>query len=155
MRMSLPFDDLLQNYSRRAGRVLLLLVVVAMTTSCRRSSDRVDVYPVQGDVRCQGQPTVGALVVFHPLDTSEKLQKLRPAGTVDATGKYVLSTYEPGDGAPPGKYRVTVIWPSPGQGEHPGPDRFGGRYTNPNGSPLTAAVTSGENHIEPFDLPQK
>ena len=129
----------------------LILLAIAASTSCGRS-DRIAVHPVEGSVRFGGEPAVGALVVFHPLDASEDFQRLRPAGTVDADGRYVLSTYEPQDGAPPGQYRVTVVWAGPGTGERPGPDRFGGKYANPNASPLTAAVREGGNHLEPFDL---
>jgi hypothetical protein len=150
MKSQRPFRDPSHDWPGRGRRVLLVLVAV-VAASCSRS-DRVTVFPVQGIVQGQGKPATGALVVFHPLDASEALQKLRPAGNVDADGKFFLSTYAPRDGAPPGKYRVTVVWASPAQDERPGPDRFGGRYANPKESPLMATVTEGDNHIEPFVL---
>ena len=63
----------------------LILLAIAASTSCGRS-DRIAVHPVEGSVRFGGEPAVGALVVFHPLDASEDFQRLRPAGTVDADG---------------------------------------------------------------------
>jgi hypothetical protein len=139
----------------RHGSFLVIAVALAATgVSCCRS-DRTVVHPTQGSVRFQGQPATGALVVFHPLDTSPEMQKLRPGGNVEADGKYYLSTYGPKDGAPAGKYRVTVIWASPGSGERPGPDRLGGRYANPSTTPLTATVAEGDNQIEPFELTLK
>jgi hypothetical protein len=151
MRDSPRFRQPSQNRSQRGYFAVLLLVVAATAASCGRS-DRLLLYPVEGTVRCQGRPAVGALVVFHPQDPSEKIQKLRPAANVDAEGRYCLSTYQPRDGAPPGEYRVTVVWPSPGSGERPGPDRLGGRYAKPAQTPLAASVREGSNMLEPFDL---
>jgi hypothetical protein len=151
MKNMLPSSSPSRSWRRRGYRTFLLCVVLSTAASCGRS-DRVAVYKVEGSVRFQGKPAVGALVVFHPQNPSEKIQRLRPAGNVDAEGKYCLSTYQPRDGAPPGEYRVTVVWASPGTGERPGPDRLGGRYANPTQTPLLATVCEGDNHIEPFDL---
>ncbi|MBN1911736.1 MAG: hypothetical protein JW818_18490 [Pirellulales bacterium] len=143
------------SYRQRPARGLLVLVVplIVVAGSCGHS-DRVTVHLVEGSAFCQSKPVTGALVVFHPLDPSEKLQKLRPAGKVDAEGRFVLSTYGPKDGAPEGEYRVTIVWASAAVEGKPGPDRFGGRYASPQKSPLTATVTAGKNTIEPFDLQQ-
>jgi hypothetical protein len=49
-------------------------------------------------------------VVFHPKDNADP-QAPRPFGTAGADGSFGLTTSRPGDGAPAGEYRVTVIWP--------------------------------------------
>ena len=126
-------------------RLLSFSMMLVSLASCG-SSDRIAVYPIEGTVTCNGNPTVGAMVVFHPVNPTEKTKKVRSAGKVDAEGRYWLSTYGPKDGAPAGEYRVTIIWPGAGDGgDAPGPDRFGGKYANPNASPLKATVVAGSN----------
>ncbi|HEV3344879.1 MAG TPA: hypothetical protein VG125_31165, partial [Pirellulales bacterium] len=53
-----------------------------------------------------------------------------------------MSTYELNDGAPAGRYAVTITWPganprSNGEGDEEiqGPDQLGGRYSNPQRPP--------------------
>jgi len=137
-------------FARRVCSAVLLLALVA-ATSCSRS-DRVAGYPVEGVARCQGQPAAGALIVFHPKDAPKDVQKLLPTATVDADGRFSLSTYEPFDGAPAGSYRVTVTWPSLVNGEARGTDRLGGRYSKAAQSPLAATVREGDNQLQPFNL---
>jgi hypothetical protein len=62
-----------------------------------------EVYPVAGTVLYRGEPVEGAVVAFQ----SENATKLA-TGTTDPQGRFELSTYEPGDGAVPGKHKVTV-----------------------------------------------
>lgn len=131
---------------------LLIFVPLVLLASCG-TSDRLPVYSVEGTVTYNGSPTVGAMVVYHPINPTEKMKKVRPAGKVDAEGRFRLSTYGPKDGAPAGEYRVTVIWPGPGgEGDSPGPDRFRGKYTNPNTSPLKATVVAGSNEPVKWEL---
>lgn len=58
--------------------------------------------PVSGTVTLAGKPVAGAAVVFTP-------EEGHPAtGTTDSAGQFELSTFQLGDGALPGKHRVTV-----------------------------------------------
>ena len=79
----------------------------------RRSSiwitaDRLQVFPVEGQISYEGRPLPGALVVFHPQGGGSKAP--RPTGYADKEGKYRLTTYTKQDGAPAGPYSVTVEW---------------------------------------------
>lgn len=151
------------NRSRRGTSIRLAAVVAAgslVLASC--GEHRELAFPVRGQVLYHNQPAQHATVIFHPQGGSEEVQTLRPHGTVDAEGNFVLTTYDPDDGAPAGDYKVTVIWP----GESPedaldaedpehvpsGPDRLQGRYKDPETSGLTATVTEGTNDLEPFQL---
>lgn len=61
-----------------------------------------------GIVTFKGQPLSGYQVVLMPEGDR------RPAmGVTDAEGKFVLGTNAPGDGAPPGKSKVAVVWAGP------------------------------------------
>ncbi len=61
-------------------------------------------YPVTGKVLLKGQPVAGASVVFVPQSGSER----GATATSDADGSYKLTTYEHGDGARPGEYKIKV-----------------------------------------------
>ncbi len=77
---------------------------------------------------------------------------------MNAAGEFVVSSYEPGDGAPAGEYLVSVTWPEavadggdPESGGDPG-DRLGGRYANPETSGLRVTIEEGSNQLEAFAL---
>src|SRR5947209_2446802 len=63
-------------------------------------------YPVHGTVTTDGgKPLTKGMVVF---ERAEGGQPITARGEVKADGSYRLSTHKPGDGVPPGTYRVLV-----------------------------------------------
>jgi hypothetical protein len=140
-------------------KAALVLLPLAFVCGCG-SSDVITCYPVTGRVMVNGQPATGAVVVFHPVDSDEKLQELRPYGTVDSAGVYSLNCYGQGDGAPAGEYLVTIAWEvdSSGAGSDDPeasaivPDRLGGKYSEPAQSGLEAVVSSGATEVPEFAL---
>ena len=75
-------------------------------------SGRVPVYPVRGKVTLDGQPAVGAYVIFYPTTKEEERVRLEPRGVTNEVGEFILRTYEAGDGAPEGDYQVITFWGS-------------------------------------------
>jgi len=70
--------------------------------------------------------------------------------TVQAPGSGSITV----DGAPAGKYALTVTWPSPPPpGKEEGHDRFKGRYGDRRRPIRQVEVTPGENVLEPVRLP--
>jgi hypothetical protein len=92
------------------------------------------------------------LVHFHPVGSSDE-GTLVPQGEVRADGVFHLTTYQFDDGAPPGKYAVTVFWGVPAKGGD-GYDRIlvPERYLKPATSGLTAVVPEQAIDLEPFTL---
>src|SRR5262249_54027885 len=90
------------------GRLLVLLSLGALLLPACSKSSRQPVHPVRGQILVEGKPAAQAIVTFHPVggDTGT----LRPSAQTDADGYFSLTTYENGDGAPEGKYSVTVTW---------------------------------------------
>jgi hypothetical protein len=85
---------------RRAGQFALL----ALSVSILGCSNRPGVVPVEGIVLLDGNPLEGATVTFLPQGDHG-----RPAsGRTDSTGAFHLTTFDKGDGAMPGEYRVVV-----------------------------------------------
>jgi uncharacterized protein YcfL len=83
--------------------VFTLVTVGIVVTGCS-SSDRPPTYPVTGTVTSQGKPIAGAAVTFVPTGTDGEAA----SALTDSEGKYALTTWEAGDGARPGQYRVKV-----------------------------------------------
>jgi hypothetical protein len=110
------------------------------------------VYPVTGQVLFEGRPAAGAVVQFHPLDQSDKDAPV-PVGQVGPDGRFRLTTYVHDDGAPHGRYAVTVFWAVPAKGG----DDFDRilvprRFLNPVTSGLTAEVPERAVELPPFLL---
>ena len=80
----------------------VLVTVGIVLTGCSNSS-RPPTYRVTGTVTLQGKPVAGAAITFVPTGEGEAASAI-----TDSEGKYALTTWEAGDGARPGEYRVKV-----------------------------------------------
>jgi hypothetical protein len=128
--------------------------------------ERIAVVPATGTIVIKSSPAAGARVRLHPVDTALAKRGLYPEGIADVAGKFALSTYVAGDGAPPGEYRVSVTWPDAAFQPKTGaqreallegaekPDRLKGRYSDPakSGLRMTIATTQPES-LPPIELP--
>jgi len=137
---------------------------VFLVTGCGDSGPKREgppTYPVSGVVTHGGAAVQGATVRFERADGSGA-----STGRTDAQGKYVLATFEPGDGAPAGDYRVTIVKMEGGGGAEAvleeDPNYTGAeeaeevevknvlpeQYANAETSGLTATVTEGTNTFD-------
>ena len=104
-------------------------------------------YPVSGTVTYQDQPVAGAQVMF----TSDAGRAAE--GTTDASGKFTLTTFKPGDGALAGSHRVTIVkmetTPSTDPNNPYGTAKsvLPPRYANPGQSPLQETVGTEKNEF--------
>lgn len=125
---------------------------------CGGSSNTLDVHPVAGVVTFNGKPIEGANVVFFGQDQQVQAKGVpMPQGTTDSAGRYQLTTYHQGDGAPAGNYGVAVVWnqiiqPGESPEQRVEKDRLGGRYADYEKSGLTAVVEPKSNELPPFNL---
>ncbi|MCR4411810.1 MAG: hypothetical protein NUV77_05210 [Thermoguttaceae bacterium] len=147
---------------------ILALVACVALGGCGPSTPAT--VPVSGTVTLDGQPLEGAAVSFVPIGQG------RPAtGQTDSSGKFTLTSFQPGDGAPAGKYKVGVSKldkPADAKGgpaaagaapegtrlsgppvakgpEAPPKSLVPPKYVNPDTSGLTVEVKSG---MEPVKL---
>jgi hypothetical protein len=112
--------------------------------------------PVNGSVTYRGKAAAGYKVTFHPQFDIGSI-KFTPSGETDNQGKYTLSTGAPGNGAPPGKYKVTIeklYATSDRKGQDTEADALKGKYNpkDPATSKFEVEVKSGDNTLEPFRL---
>ena len=110
-------------------------------------------YPVHGQVlEGSNRPAVGALVIFHPVDTSDP-KPAKPLAYVDEKGAFALTTYEKGDGAPEGEYVVTIQWrpksTNPFNANKEGEDRLHGRYSDPKTSSFRFKIGRRADNVLP------
>ena len=148
-------------------RVLVFTTVglwVAGLSGCGPRTRLEGLAPVEGTVTFRGKAVEGATVVFVPATAGKRAA----IGTTDATGRFRLTTKDPGDGAFPGPYAIAVskteasgglsaaeaeAWsrkrenfgkypPAPTITEH-----LPGRYKAATTSGFQATVTAGRNTL--------
>lgn len=121
-------------------------------------ADRPATYAVSGPVTLDSKPLAGVAIQFVPIDTNGR----SATGKSNADGNYSLFTFEDGDGAIPGEYKVVVI--SPGSSSDAKvPEKGGGsqpvsagpklpdKYRSPNMTDIKVTVTDSDNTI-PIEL---
>lgn len=128
--------------------------VCLLVMGCDAGSSNPPTSHVTGKVTYKGEAVEGATIKFQPSDPAAKIAN----ATTGADGTYALSTFETGDGAMPGKYKVSVRKLVPVEqgvqkdGEHAGEpayvnkDMLPKKYVSSDNSPLEFEVSaSGDN----------
>jgi len=88
------------------SHAVLLLVVAVSVAGCGGGAQRPKLYAVKGKITVKGQPIAGAQVSFQPADP--KSEARGATGITKEDGSFVLGTYQTGDGAVEGDYKVIV-----------------------------------------------
>ena len=129
-------------------RITALFAAIAFAGCGEAPKDapQVALHPLTGIVNVNGKPASGAIVSLHASGKPE-LRVVTPHGIADEKGKFSLTTYQPEDGAPEGKYQVTVSWAdkltkSSSDPEY-GPEKLPPRYQDPATSGLELEVKPG------------
>jgi hypothetical protein len=139
-------------------RVLWAAIAAAPLSGCGSNDHLPPRFPVRGQVLQAGKPIADAIVTLHPSSSSPDLTQ-RPIAYSDAEGRFSMTTFETGDGAPTGKYAITVEWRAPRTvGEEvirDGRNLLPPRYSEPETSKLNVNVTEGDNEIPPIDIPRR
>jgi hypothetical protein len=137
-----------ESFFMKKFRITALFAAIAFAGCGEPPKDvpKVALHPLTGIINVNGKPVGGAIVSLHASGTTE-LGVVTPHGITDDTGKFSLSTYQPEDGAPEGKYQVTVSWADKlaGSSSDPeyGPEKLPFRYQNPAMSGLELEVKPG------------
>ena len=147
-----------------AGVVTAALLVLAAVgcSAAKPASNRPQTHPAKGRVMLAGQPLAGATVTFRPEGGGSGC-----SGITDTMGAFKLSTFTAGDGAIPGKYRVTVTkldagpvaadvsssaYAPPSGNAPPPKNLLPETYGDPAKSGFTAEVVGGKANVFEFDL---
>jgi hypothetical protein len=150
-------------FAHATGRALVIYFTIWIA-GCGPSYVRPETgakpHPVTGQVLIDGTPAEGVLVTFIPEGGPAKDARAA-TGLTDEEGLFTLSTYNPEDGAPAGKYQVTLSWiriideTSSIQDQPPEAQQLPAKFQNPKLSGLTSVVEEGPNDLEPFNVSTK
>jgi hypothetical protein len=137
------------------GFMILTTALAVSVSGCGRASASIErTVTAAGVLTHGGKPLAHYQVMFSPDDAR------RPAaGVTDEQGKFVLGTNRLGDGAPPGKHRISVVYVGPpaagGDGQNnfapppPPKVKLAAKYGNAETSGLTAEIpTSGSSDLK-------
>ena len=148
----------------RAITVTVLILFAISTVSCQKEqTDLLTVYPARGQVFVNDQPAENAEIFFFAIGIDNQRTGASQA-VVDKDGWYELSTYKNKDGAPEGKFIVTIVWPigskPPDEGFEaskmpPRIDRLNGLYAKPDRSSLRMTIPRGGRVLETIRLEVK
>lgn len=88
------------------GLVSLVVASIVMAGGCgKRRGNRPQTFPVKGVVTMGGEPLAGATVMFNPVASGGS----GAIALTDEQGRYKLTTFDSGDGAVAGEYRVAFV----------------------------------------------
>lgn len=131
---------------------LLLVAAMLLISGCGEAPDRKATFPVKGKITVDGQAPGSAIriecVPVAGLDTKDPTV----SGTeCDPEGNFQISTYQQGDGVPPGDYVLTFTWQEFNlmSRQYTGKDKLNGRYADPQ-SPAAQKISVKAG--EPTDL---
>lgn len=146
-----------QSIVRSIEKAVTALVVAFLATAlctlaagCAKEVHKA-VYPVHGQVLLNGKPLADAIVSFHAQGT----QDVFPTAHTDPEGRFALTSYQNGDGAPQGDYAISLVCfrsRPVRRGEGHADNVVPPRYASPTSSGLSATVSPGDNELPPLKL---
>ena len=139
---------------RNCAARLIAAGLAALAFGCA-GRDLPECFPVRGQVLHEGKPLAEALVAFHPQNQAAQAIP-KPLAYCDEQGRFELMTFRARDGAPAGRYSITVELRAPRQvGEETvrdGENLLPPRFANPATSQLAYEVVPGENEVPPLAI---
>mgnify|MGYP007114245812 FL=1 len=87
----------------------LAFLAVTLTVGCGGGgAEQVAVVKASGTVQLDGAPHGAGTLVLQPTGVEKGEERPTIGGEIKADGTFTLTTYSPGDGAPPGVYSATI-----------------------------------------------
>ena len=130
----------------RLGFVALLLLLPACG-----GDDRPETYPAKGQLFIKGQAYAGVTLLFYPQGQTAGNVPL-PRATTDAQGNFEVTTFEAGDGAPKGKYKVTAVYeiaPVTFGKKAKKPPKYDAKYQAAERTPFEVTIEPKEGNVIP------
>jgi hypothetical protein len=136
------------NVHCHAGRVRLCFTLVWLVVihGCGKAEVSSPLVAIKGIVQVDGKPQEGIVLTLHPTDQTDAISTGAISTGVSADGgAFQISTYKLGDGASPGKYKVTCVWSEfdPVMRSQTG-DRLEGRYAQVERTPICWDIVEGK-----------
>ena len=135
-------------------RISVVVFLIASVVSSGCTPDGPKLYPFTGSVSVNGKPAGSALVFLHRQGKTDMAEPT-PYATAEEDGTFKI-LWQPGrDGATPGDYSVTVVWPDMTKapdGNGGRPDVLRGTYEKLATSTLKATVKAEPTTLPAFEL---
>ncbi|MES2789750.1 MAG: hypothetical protein V4719_09020 [Planctomycetota bacterium] len=133
------------------SKVWIPILLGLMCCGCTKEGpDRKETSKVTGQILVDDKPADMLAVQCHNTAGVDIAEPTYSACFTDKDGKFALSTYEKGDGVPPGDYVLTFFWGRFISMRYDGPDKLNKRYEDEKKSEVKFTVVSGQ----PTDLGQ-
>lgn len=130
----------------------VLLVLLITASSCRPDGPfHKETIRVSGQVFVDGQPPGASVqIMAHESGGMDKEHPSVTQAITENDGKFSMTTYETGDGMPPGEYVLTFTWQEFNvfSMSYGGPDKLNDRYNDPQKSEVKVFVKSGGKPID-------
>lgn len=95
--------------SQTVGSDWMRLALLAAVTLLGCNTDEFGMVPVSGTITFDGgQPPAHGRISFAPSETFGDLPNRPGMARFGADGKFTVTSFKPGDGLIPGRYRVTI-----------------------------------------------
>jgi 5-hydroxyisourate hydrolase-like protein (transthyretin family) len=148
-----------KEYSMRLGFavVLGLSILIALPGCSQSGAGRKEVIPVKGEVSVDGKPAANVQVQLFDVKGMDPNAPTAPSALTDQDGRFAITTYDVGDGAPAGDYTATFTWKEIAiinQGAEQ-PDKLRDRYSNPQTSTIKVKVESSPVDMGKIELTTK
>lgn len=130
--------------------ILMTILIVALagcSSAPGTQLDKVPCHPASGKLFIGGKAAKGASIIFVPKNEPQDSKTPRPRATVGDDGAFQLSTFDNGDGAPPGEYGLIIYWPGNEQD-----DQLNGRYGSPEKTGQKLKIVEGPNDLGAIKL---
>lgn len=134
---------------------LLLAFGCALCLGCGSGKSGWEItHPVSGGIKFKGSPLADAELALFP-EGNDVPESVRPKAKSTAGGKFVVWTYAPDDGAPAGKYKVTVVHQEVAVSKDTivtKPNKLPPKYSRRDLTDLTVTISAGNNELPVIDL---
>ncbi|GIW98619.1 MAG: hypothetical protein KatS3mg111_1952 [Pirellulaceae bacterium] len=142
-----------ERWSARSVVIPTVIWALFFASGCGDADWHAETHPAQGRITINGSPPVGAVITLYPTGGKVDTRNSTPWALVEEDGSFTLSTYELGDGAPAGAYKLTVRWPVDVTDMSAAlTDRLQGAYSRPERSQWTVTIEEGENQLPPIEI---
>ncbi len=137
--------------------VVILITLIAAPGCSQKDSSRIEVIPVKGEVHVDGKPVAGVQVQFVDVKGMDPKFPTSPSALTDQDGRFAITSYDVGDGAPAGDYTATFTWKEVAifnQGAER-PDKLRDKYSNPQTSTFKVKVEGSPVDMGKIELKTK
>lgn len=130
------------------------LLSLSLFCGCGQSQPWEKVYPAKGVVTHKGKAVKDAEIRFFPVDDKFP-ESVRPWAKSNEKGEFVVSTYNRDDGAPAGKYKVTLVHHEiviSGESMTTKPNDLPKKYAAKDTTELTVEIGRQDTTLPAFEL---